>query len=132
MLFPAPIPAPFPQACHAFLSFSEAPGALLSSETRFLGISSVAHFFYLCDLNTIFLFLLNLLGCHWLIKLYRFQVHSSIIHHLYFVLCIFHFYHHLSPFYALLSPHPLPPHWQLSVCSESLSVLFILLIRVHG
>ena len=33
-------------------------------------------------------FKLNLLGWHWLIKLYRFQVYNSIIHHLYIVLCV--------------------------------------------
>ena len=35
-------------------------------------------------------FLLNLLGWHWLIKLCRFQAYSCIIHHLYIVLCIHH------------------------------------------
>ena len=35
-----------------------------------------------------FIFLLNLLRQHWLIKLYRFQVYKSIIHHLYIVLYI--------------------------------------------
>ena len=38
----------------------------------------------------IFSFLLNLLGWHWLMKLYRFQGYSSIIHHLYTVLCVHH------------------------------------------
>ena len=33
----------------------------------------------------IYLFKLNLLGWDWLIKLYRFQVYSSILHHLYIV-----------------------------------------------
>lgn len=31
---------------------------------------------------------LNLLGIHWLIKLYRYQVYSSITHHLYIALCV--------------------------------------------
>ena len=35
-------------------------------------------------------FLLNLLGWHWLTKLYRFQVYSSIMHHLHIVLCVHH------------------------------------------
>ena len=36
-------------------------------------------------LNILFFsFLLNLLGWHWLIKWYRFQVYTSIIHHLYY------------------------------------------------
>ena len=37
-----------------------------------------------------FFFLLNLLGWHWLIKLHRFQVYNSIIHHLYVALCVYH------------------------------------------
>ena len=38
--------------------------------------------------NIFFLLLLNLLGGHWLIKLYRFQRSSSMIHHLYIILYI--------------------------------------------
>ena len=34
-----------------------------------------------------FFFLLNFLGWHWLIKLYRFRVYNSTVHHLYIVLC---------------------------------------------
>ena len=33
-------------------------------------------------------FLLNLLGWHWSIKLYRFKVYSSVIYHLHIVLCV--------------------------------------------
>ena len=59
-------------------------------------------------------FLLNLLGCHWLIKLYRFQVYDSIIHHLYIVLCVHHPKLNFlpSPFISAIpfsaSPPPLP------------------------
>ena len=42
----------------------------------------------LLALSAPFLFLLNLLGWPWLIKLYRFQVYSSIIYQLYIVLCL--------------------------------------------
>ena len=41
------------------------------------------------DSESTFLFLLNLLGWHWLIKLYRFQVYDSIMHHLFIVFCVF-------------------------------------------
>ena len=37
--------------------------------------------------------LLNLLGWHWLIKLYRVQVYNSIIRHLYIILCGFFLFH---------------------------------------
>ena len=63
--------------------------------------SSLLHHFswllFLPLVINIFSFLLNLLGWHWLIKLYRFQVNSSITHHLYIVLCQVSFHHHLSP-----------------------------------
>ena len=52
------------------------------------------------------LFLLNLLGWHWLIKVYKFQVYSSIIHHQYTVLCVHH------PKLGLL-PSPFIPHFIL-------------------
>ena len=35
-------------------------------------------------------FLLNLLWWHWLLRLYRFQVHNSITHHLYIEFCAHH------------------------------------------
>ena len=35
-------------------------------------------------------FKLNILWWHWLIKLYRFQVYNSIIHHLYIILYVHH------------------------------------------
>ena len=56
-----------------------------------------------------FFFVLNLLGLHWLIQLYRFKVHNSIRLHLYNV-CVFttpshvSFHHHLPPLYLLLAP----------------------------
>ena len=58
-------------------------------------------------------FLLDLLGWHWLIKIYRFWVHSSIIHHLYIIFCVHCPKSSLlpSPFIPPLpsfpSPHPL-------------------------
>ena len=55
-----------------------------------------------------------LLGWHWLIKLYRFQVYNSITHHLYIVLCIHH------PKSSLL-PSPFIP----SLLSSTSSTLFI-------
>ena len=36
------------------------------------------------------IFLLNVLGWLWIIKLYRFQVYSSMIHHPHIVLCVHH------------------------------------------
>ena len=56
--------------------------------------------------------LLNLLGWHWFIKLYRFQVHHSVVHHLFIVLCVHHPTSSLlpSPFiplYPLLPANPL-------------------------
>ena len=50
-------------------------------------------------------FLSDLLGWHWLIKLYRFQVHCSMIHHLYIISCV-----HQPKSSLLLSPFipPLP------------------------
>ena len=62
-------------------------------------------------------YLLNLFGWHWLIKLYRFQVYNSKIHHVYIVLCAHH------PKSSLLSPsfvciYPLqPPSNPLSLWS---------------
>ena len=56
------------------------------------------------------------MGWHWLIRLYRFQVYSSMIHHLYIVLCVYHpklnlLYHHifyLTPFTLYDPPTPIP------------------------
>ena len=66
-------------------------------------------------------FLLNLLGWHWLIKVYRFQVYNSIIHHLYIVLWVHHPKSSLlpSPFMPpLLSSTPphAPSLWQSPSC----------------
>ena len=47
---------------------------------------------------------MNLLGWHWLIKLHRFQVYSSIMDHLYIVLCAHH------PKSSVLPPPFIPPH----------------------
>ena len=35
-------------------------------------------------------FKLTLLGWHWVTKLYRFSVYSSVVHHLYIALCVYH------------------------------------------
>ena len=43
-------------------------------------------------------FLLHLLGCHWLIKLYSIWVYNSIIHRLYIVLCVHPF---IEPYFLL-------------------------------
>ena len=55
-------------------------------------------------------FLLNVLGLHWLIKLYRFQVYDSIIHHQYRTVCsppqVISFHHHLCPYTVSYFPHP--------------------------
>ena len=66
-------------------------------------------------LSNYFSLLLDLLGWHWLIKLYRFWVYSAITHHLYIVLCVCHPKSTLpSPSIAPLpsstspTPHPFP------------------------
>ena len=63
-----------------------------------------------------FLFLLNLSGWHWLMKLYRFQVYNSTIHHLYIIiLCFNHPKSNLilspfiPPFPSSTCPHPTFP-----------------------
>ena len=59
------------------------------------------------DLGSLHLFLLNLLGWHWQITLYRFQVYNSIMYHLYTVLCVQHSKSSLLPslfITPLLSP----------------------------
>ena len=59
--------------------------------------------------------LLNLLGLHWLIKSYRFQVYNSITHHLYVVLCVRHPRFNLlpSPLIPPLPSSPSPPRLSL-------------------
>ena len=56
------------------------------------------------------IYLLDILGWHWLIKLHRFQVDNSIIHHLYIVLCVHQsqvtIYAPFPLFYLLPSPFP--------------------------
>ena len=59
-------------------------------------------------------FLLNVLGWHWLIKLYRCQVYNSITHSLYTAFCFYHpksnlfsWPHIWSP--LLFPPSPCPP-----------------------
>ena len=72
-----------------------------------------------------FFFFTEFFGWYWLIKLYRFQVYSSVTHDLYIVLCV----HHpesilpsplISPFILSYLPHPLPsgnnPHTVVCVC----------------
>ena len=76
-----------------------------------------------------FAFSLNLLGWHWLIKLYRFQVYISTIHHLYIVLCVptpsqvssITIYPCFTLFYV---PHPLSL-WQSPYCFLCLWVFFL-------
>ena len=58
--------------------------------------------------------LLNLLGWHWLIKLYRFQVDNSTIHHVYIVLCVHHPKSSLLPSPFNLPLPLLPPPTALS------------------
>ena len=55
-------------------------------------------------------FKMNLLGWHWLIKLYRFQMYNSTTHHLYIVLCVHHPKSSLlpSPFIPLTRKRPSP------------------------
>ena len=61
-----------------------------------------------------FLFLLNLLGWHWLISLYRFPGYTSMVHDLYIALCAHHLksnhlrHHIFGPLYPLL-PAPTNP-----------------------
>ena len=62
----------------------------------------------------------NLLGLHWLIQLYRFQVHNSLIHHLYIVLCVHH------PKVSLLPLAFIPP-LPYSTCPPFPLVITILL-----
>ena len=72
---------------------------------------------------------MNLLGWHWLIKLYRFQVYNSIIHLLLY--CVFtttgqfSFHHYLSPLYPLLPPPPASPLVILILLSVSVRVCFL-------
>ena len=76
-------------------------------------------------------FKLNLVGCHWLTKLYRFHVYSSTAHHLYSVLVFttpsqVSVQHHLSPLYP--APHPSnflsPQHYHTVVCVHEFFLLF--------
>ena len=63
-------------------------------------------------------FLSNILGWHWLTKLYQFQVHDSRTHHLYTVLYVHRLktrlsvYYHLSRLYLPPSPSNPLPAWQ--------------------
>ena len=73
---------------------------------------------------------LNLLGWHCLIKLYRFQVHNSIIHNLYFS-CVFSqnqvsFHHHLCPVPSSTSPTPFPSgNHHIVVCIYEFPYFFL-------
>ena len=64
------------------------------------------------------------IGWHWLIKLYRFQVYSSIMHHLYNVLCVHHPRSSLipSPFTPPFTLFYLPPPPFSLVITKQLSV----------
>ena len=64
----------------------------------------------------LYFILLNLLGWHWLIQLYRFQVYDAILHHLCVVLCVHHLKSSLLPSPSTL---PLPS----STCPHSPSPL---------
>ena len=70
--------------------------------------------FFLCSFIYFYLIFIELMGWHWLIKLYRFQVYDSVTHHLYIVLCVHHPKPSLLPtpfilLYPLLHlPTPLP------------------------
>ena len=85
-----------------------------------------ANFIYLLDKTFLFLFfsfLLNLLGWHWLTKLYRFQVHSSTTHH-----------HHpksslLPSAFILPIPSPTSPQQSLHCCPCSWVLFLFRLIR---
>ena len=57
-----------------------------------------------------FLFLLNSSGWHWLIKLYRFQVYTSKIYHLYNVSCVHYSMSSLVPSLFIIPPYPFLPH----------------------
>ena len=80
-----------------------------------------------------FLFCIEFIGWHWLIQLCRFQVHNSVTHHLYVVVCVHQpsqvsFCHHLSPLYPLLPPpFPLVITILSSVSMRFCFVLFFLL-----
>ena len=56
--------------------------------------------------------LLNILGWYWLTKLYRFQLYSSVIHHLYIVLCVHHPKSSLLPCWSHC-------HWLTFQCHRS-------------
>ena len=69
---------------------------------------------------------MNLLGWYWLIKLYRFQVYNSVVHHLCIVLCVPHSKSSLLPawFIPLYPLLPAPTHlslWQSPYCCLCLS-----------
>ena len=83
-----------------------------------------------------FIFKLNWLGWHWLIKLYRFQLHNSMMHHLYIAFFVYH------PKSNLLSPYVWPslpfstPHPSLLITTLLLSLfmsscLFLFLVCSH-
>ena len=80
---------------------------------------------------------MNLLGWHWLIKLYRFQVCNSLILHLYIVLCVHHPNSSLlpSPFIPHLpsstSPTPFPSDNHHTVVCVYEVVFFFCLIHSH-
>ena len=70
------------------------------------------------------------MGRHWLIKLPRFQVYNSMIHHLYVALCVYQPRSNLLlppciwPFYSLLPLHPFPLITTILLSGFCLSCLF--------
>ena len=66
---------------------------------------------------------MNLLGWHWFIKLYRFQVYNSIIYHLYIVLYV----HHPEWLLLLL---PFIPLYPFLPAPTSFSLVNIILLSV--
>ena len=88
-------------------------GITLSAKEEVFAVSLEMHLklFFSWMHIVLFYFLLNLLGWHWLIKLCRFKVYNSIMHHLCIVLCVHHFKSSVfpSPFISLYPHLPCPP-----------------------
>ena len=77
--------------CNSAWRTSHRPWNGALSQTRELGHTTVSVQEVTCFPKQNWLLKkLNLLGWHWLIKLYRFQVYNSMIHHLQIVLCVHH------------------------------------------
>ena len=82
-------------------------------------------------------FLLNLLEWHWLIKLYKFQVYNSIVHHLYIALCVHHtkssplpsLSPRIRPWPSSVSPTPFPSRNQSPLCALGMSFCSFFLLH---